>query len=176
MNRPGSRQTTDDTLDMNDGVAGVGTISPCPSPRIESDSRDCVSKNPAISVTNMEVHNNQEAPRRNLVNQELNDTLQLGHSGSLLVDSQVGPRRTKEVDRDGGPSGRWTKMTRVDMGLTYPPSVELGKRRSTWREEEHSVCNIDDRSSKREKQTLLTDDLDIIHGLVRVVGHPCRGQ
>lgn len=110
------------------------------------------------------------------MNQVLNDTLQPEHSGPLIIDSQVGPRRTKEVDRDGGPSGSWSKMTRVDVGLTYPLFVELGKRGSIWCEEEHGVCNIDDRSSKCGKQTLLTDDLDIDYESAGVVGHPCWEQ
>lgn len=48
---------------MNDEVAGVSPISPCPSHRTESDSRDCISENLEVHVLNMEVQDVQEAPR-----------------------------------------------------------------------------------------------------------------
>lgn len=171
------RKTTDDTSNkMVEKVSGVSSASPCQGLRTESDSRGYIPENPKVHMTNMEVQVDQEDLRPNLGNQVLLDTIQSGHTGLVLAISQVEPRHTKEVNKDVGSRGRWTRMTRVDVGLTYPLFVELGKKGSTWREEEHSDCNIDDHSSKREKQTLLSDDLELEYGSARVVKHPCQDQ
>lgn len=155
--------------------AEVSQENPHESQSVKNGSLANIPKNPDVTSTSMEVQDVQEVHPPNPVNHEVTDTTRLETNGPMLAISKSGPGHSKELKQVDRPSGTWTKVKRVDGGLTYPLSVELGKRSSTWREEELNLCDIEVRSSKREKQTLC-DGLDIKCGSAGVGGHLCRDQ